>query len=154
MACCVHRHPSHPRIIFVHGRDGALVMADLDRALLGWPLVVSLITTFGTAGFVLLSAGERVFDLRAAAASLLTLWRVVAAVVFLPGSTTDAGARIRFHRLNRLSGLPKNQSLSPALNRSYGPYCTTIFFVCVLTPPFVFCAVTVITLSPCGSGGV
>ena len=57
--------------------------ADLDRALLGWPLVVSLITTFGTAGFVLLSAGERVFDLRAAAASLLTLWRVVAAVVFL-----------------------------------------------------------------------
>jgi putative copper export protein len=67
----------------VHGRGNTLVTADLDRALLAWPLMVSLITIFGTAGFVLLSAGERVFDLRAAAASLLTLWQVLAAVVFL-----------------------------------------------------------------------
>jgi putative copper export protein len=57
--------------------------ADVGRALLGWPLVVSLVTTFGTAGFVLLSARERIFDLRAAAASLLTLWRVLTAVTFL-----------------------------------------------------------------------
>jgi putative copper resistance protein D len=59
------------------------VTADLDRALLVWPLVVALVSAFGTAGFVLLSAGERVFDLRAAAASLLTLWRVLAVVIFL-----------------------------------------------------------------------
>jgi len=59
------------------------VTADVDRALLVWPLVASLVTTFGTTGFVLLSAGERVFDLRAAAASLLTLWRFLAAVIFL-----------------------------------------------------------------------
>jgi copper resistance protein D len=58
------------------------VKADLDRALLAWPLVLSLITIFGTAGFVLLSAGDRVFDVRAAAAFLLRLWRVLAAVVF------------------------------------------------------------------------
>ena len=57
--------------------------ADVDRALLAWPLMVSLITTFGTAGFVLLSAGDRVFDFRTAAASLLTLWRVLAGVIFL-----------------------------------------------------------------------
>jgi hypothetical protein len=60
------------------------VTADLDRALLVWPLAVSLITTFGTAGFVLLSAGERVFDLRDAAASLVNLWRLLAALFFLP----------------------------------------------------------------------
>jgi hypothetical protein len=57
--------------------------ADVGRALLGWPLVVSLVTTFETAGFVLLSARERVFDLRAAAASLRTLWRFLTAVTFL-----------------------------------------------------------------------
>ncbi len=57
--------------------------ADLDRALLGWPLVVSLVIIFGTTGFVLLSARERVFDLRAAAASLLTLWRLLTAVTLL-----------------------------------------------------------------------
>ena len=39
--------------------------ADVDRALLVWPLVVSLVTTFGTTGFVLLSAGEPVFNLPA-----------------------------------------------------------------------------------------
>ncbi len=57
--------------------------ADVDRALLAWPLVVSLIATFGTASFVLLLAGERVFDLQAAAASLATLWRLLAVVIFL-----------------------------------------------------------------------
>jgi copper resistance protein D len=59
------------------------VTADVDRVFLAWPLVVSLITTFGTAGFLLLSADERVFDVRAWAAPLITLWRVLAAVVFL-----------------------------------------------------------------------
>jgi copper resistance protein D len=57
--------------------------AEVSRALLGWPLVLSLVTTFGTAGFVLLSASERVFDLRAAAASLTILWRLLTAVIFL-----------------------------------------------------------------------
>jgi putative copper resistance protein D len=45
--------------------------------------MVSLVATFGTASFVLLSAGERVFDFRAVAPSLLTLWRVLVAVIFL-----------------------------------------------------------------------
>jgi copper resistance protein D len=59
------------------------VTADVARALLVWPLVVSFVTIFGTASFVLFSAKERVFDLRAAAASLLTLWRLLAALIFL-----------------------------------------------------------------------
>jgi copper resistance protein D len=57
--------------------------ADVGRTVLGWPLMMSLVTTFGTAGFVLLSAREQVFDLRAAAASLLTLWKFLTAVTFL-----------------------------------------------------------------------
>jgi len=57
--------------------------ADLDRALLEWPLVMSLVAIFGTAGFVLLSAGERACDLRDAAVSLLAVWRALAIVVFL-----------------------------------------------------------------------
>ena len=57
--------------------------AELDRALLGWPLIASLVTIFGTAGFILLLARERAFDLRAAAASLVTPWRLLAAVIFL-----------------------------------------------------------------------
>ena len=57
--------------------------ADLDRALLVWPLAVSLVTIFGTAGFVLLSAGDRVFGLGGAAASLVNLWRLLATVIFL-----------------------------------------------------------------------
>jgi putative copper resistance protein D len=44
--------------------------------------MVSLVTSFGTAGFTLLLAGDRDFDLPAAA-SLLTLWRVLGAVIFL-----------------------------------------------------------------------
>lgn len=56
---------------------------DVDRALLAWPLMASLITIFGTAGFVLLSTGQRAFGFRAAAACLLLLWRVLAPVVFL-----------------------------------------------------------------------
>lgn len=56
--------------------------ADVERALLVWPLVVSLVTIFGTASFVLLS-GERISDFRAVAPSLLTLWRALAAVIFL-----------------------------------------------------------------------
>jgi len=59
------------------------VTADVARALLVWPLVVSLVTIFGTASFVLLSAGERVSDFQDAAVSLLTLWRVLAAMIFL-----------------------------------------------------------------------
>jgi putative copper resistance protein D len=59
------------------------VTADLYRALLVWPLAVALLTTFGTAGFVLLSTRDGAFDLGAAAASLLTLWRLLAAVIFL-----------------------------------------------------------------------
>jgi putative copper export protein len=61
------------------------VTADISRALLTWPLIGSLLTIFGTAGFVLLSASEQVFDFRAAEASLLPLWRVLAAAV-LPAS--------------------------------------------------------------------
>ena len=57
--------------------------ADLDRALLAWPLEASILAIFGTAGFVLLSPRERVFDFRVASASLLTLWRVLGAVIFL-----------------------------------------------------------------------
>lgn len=57
--------------------------ADVGRALLVWPLVVSLVTIFGTASFVLLSAGERISNFRAVAPSLLTLWRTLAAVIFL-----------------------------------------------------------------------
>ena len=41
------------------------------------------VTIFGTAGFILLLARERAFDLRAAAASLVTPWRLLAAVIFL-----------------------------------------------------------------------
>src|SRR5438876_240751 len=82
MARGVHRYPPHPRLIFVQ-RRGTPVTADVVRALLAWPLMVALVTTFGTTSFVLISAGERGFDLRAAAASLLTLWRLLAAVIFL-----------------------------------------------------------------------
>ena len=57
--------------------------ADVDRAVLVWPLVASLVVTFGTTGFVLLSARERVCDLQAVAASLVTPWRLLAAVIFL-----------------------------------------------------------------------
>jgi putative copper export protein len=57
--------------------------ADGWRALLVWPLVASLVATFGTAGFVLLSANERVFDLQSTAASLLGLWRLLTAAVLL-----------------------------------------------------------------------
>jgi putative copper resistance protein D len=60
------------------------VTADVGRALLAWPLAVSLITILGTAGFLLLPSDECVFDLQAAA-SLLSLWRVLAAIV-LPTS--------------------------------------------------------------------
>jgi len=59
------------------------VTADVGRALLVWPLVVSLVTIFGTTSFVLLSAGERISDFQAVAPSLLTLWRVLAAVIFV-----------------------------------------------------------------------
>jgi len=59
------------------------VTADVDRAVLVWPLVASLVVTFGTTGFVLLSARERVCDLQAVAASLVTPWRLLAAVIFL-----------------------------------------------------------------------
>jgi copper resistance protein D len=59
------------------------VTADVDRALLVWPLVVSVLATFGTASFVLLLANDRIFDLRAAAASLCTLWRLLATVIVL-----------------------------------------------------------------------
>jgi putative copper resistance protein D len=59
------------------------VTADVDRAVLVWPLVASLVATFGTTGFVLLSARERVFDLQAVAAALVTPWRLLAAVIFL-----------------------------------------------------------------------
>jgi putative copper resistance protein D len=59
------------------------VTADVSRALLAWPLIGSLLTIFGTAGFVLLSPGEQVFDFRAAAATLLPLWRILASVVLL-----------------------------------------------------------------------
>jgi putative copper export protein len=58
------------------------VTADIDRALLVWPLAVSVVTIFGSASFVLLSASERVFGLRGAAASLVNLWRLLAAVIF------------------------------------------------------------------------
>src|SRR5712691_10846160 len=79
----VHRYPSHSRLIFFHRRGAALVTPDVYRALLVWPLVLSLVAIFGTANFMLLSAGERVFDFRSAATSLLNLWRVLAAVIFL-----------------------------------------------------------------------
>jgi putative copper resistance protein D len=59
------------------------VTADLTRALLAWPLAVSLVVTFGTTGFVLLSAVDRIFDLQATTASLVGLWQFLAAVVFL-----------------------------------------------------------------------
>jgi len=57
--------------------------ADLDRALLAWPLEVSLITTFGTAGFMLLATGGRVLDYPLTPGRLLLLWRVLAGVTFL-----------------------------------------------------------------------
>jgi len=59
------------------------VTADVGRALLVWPLVASLVATFGTASFVLLSVRERPFDARAVAPLLDTLWRLLAAVIFL-----------------------------------------------------------------------
>jgi putative copper resistance protein D len=59
------------------------VTPDVYRALLVWPLVLSLVAIFGTASFMLLSAGERVFDFWSAATSMLNLWRVLAAVIFL-----------------------------------------------------------------------
>jgi hypothetical protein len=71
MARGVHRYPSHPRVLFIHSREAKFVTADVSRALLAWPLIGSLLTIFGTAGFVLLSPGEQVFDFRAAAATLL-----------------------------------------------------------------------------------
>jgi copper resistance protein D len=61
------------------------VTADVDRTLLAWPLAASLIAIFGTAGFLLFLADKRLFDIHVAAASLLLLWRILAAVV-LPAS--------------------------------------------------------------------
>src|ERR1700757_4148602 len=83
MARGVHRYPSHPRVLFIHSREAKFVTADVSRALFTWPLIGSLLTIFGTACFVLLSPGEQVFDFRAAAASLLPLWRILASVVLL-----------------------------------------------------------------------
>jgi putative copper export protein len=57
--------------------------ADGWRALLAWPLVASVVATFGTAGFVLLSADDQLFDVRAAAGELLSLWRLLTAVLLV-----------------------------------------------------------------------
>ncbi len=57
--------------------------ADVERALLVWPIVASLVATFGTAAFVFLVAREGFFDLPAIAAPLLNWWRFFATVIFL-----------------------------------------------------------------------
>ncbi len=54
--------------------------ADVDRTLLAWPLIASLIAVFGTSGFLVVSADER-FD-QPVAAALVRSWRVFALVVF------------------------------------------------------------------------
>lgn len=54
----------------------------MGRALLVWPLLLSLIVVFGSSGFVLLAA-DAIYDLRAATASLLPLWRILAILACL-----------------------------------------------------------------------
>jgi putative copper resistance protein D len=55
----------------------------VDRALLEWPLVVATVVTFGTAAFVLLSAGSGRDDLSAVMACALPIWRLLAVVTVL-----------------------------------------------------------------------